>query len=120
MKQHRGFTLIEVMVALAIVAISLAAGAQAYAQWTDGARLLHERMLATVCLQNQWTKLNLAESLPATGYDDVECLQDGQIFRVRVEVASTANARFRKIQMAVTNPKSPDVVLGSMITAVAK
>ena len=95
MKQHRGFTLIEVMVALAIVAISLAAGAQAYAQWTDGARLLHERMLATVCLQNQWTKLNLAESLPATGYDDVECLQDGQVNKAEAQAPPSSPKQSR-------------------------
>lgn len=116
----KGFTLIEVMVALAIVAIALATGARAYSQWIEGSRLLHERMLATICLQNQWAKISLAPNLPPVGEDYVSCLQDGQSFQVQVHVSATPNARFRKIDMSVFSPTEPGLTLGTMITAVAK
>ena len=50
MKRAPGFTLIEVLVALAIVAVALSAGMRALAQGADGAStLVAEAGLASVC-----------------------------------------------------------------------
>lgn len=116
----KGFTLIEVMVALAIVAIALATGAQAYSQWIDGSRLLHERALANICIQNAWAKWSLMQSLAPVGEDASACVQDGQTFKVLSKIQATPNARFRKVTLSVYSQLDSQQPLASMVTAIAK
>ena len=62
-----GFTLIEVMVALAITAIALVAGLKATAALTDNAQRQGTLLLAQVCAENQLISLRLARQLPGVG-----------------------------------------------------
>ena len=59
MKRVRAFTLIEVLVALAIVAVALAAGMRALAQSADGASSLKARTLALWVAQNRLANAQL-------------------------------------------------------------
>jgi type II secretion system protein I len=52
-----GFTLIEVLVAMAIVAVTLAAGMRAASALTDNAARLADVVAAQWCADNQLTKL---------------------------------------------------------------
>ncbi|MBC7393639.1 MAG: prepilin-type N-terminal cleavage/methylation domain-containing protein, partial [Variovorax sp.] len=56
----RGFTLIEVLVALAIVAIALAAGTQATMALTRNAQRQSDVLLAQLCVENELVKARLA------------------------------------------------------------
>ena len=53
MKHARGFTLIEVLVALGIVAIALVAGLQASAALTNNAQRQTDALLAQMCAENE-------------------------------------------------------------------
>lgn len=55
----RGFTLIEVLIALAIVAVALAAVMRAVAVATDDQSRIRDRRLALMCVQNRWEELRL-------------------------------------------------------------
>jgi general secretion pathway protein I len=60
MKRHaRGFTLIEVLIALAIVAVALAAVMRAVSVATDDQSRIRDRRLALICAQNRWEELRL-------------------------------------------------------------
>lgn len=60
MKRHaRGFTLIEVLIALAIVAVALAAVMRAVSVATDDQSRFRDRRLALICAQNRWEELRL-------------------------------------------------------------
>jgi len=63
-RQAGGFTLIEVLVALAIVAIALAAMMRAVAVATDDQSRLRDRRLALLCAQDRWQELRLAGASP--------------------------------------------------------
>jgi len=60
MRRHAGgFTLIEVLIALAIVAVALAAVMRAVSVATDDQARIRDRRLALMCVQNRWEELRL-------------------------------------------------------------
>jgi general secretion pathway protein I len=74
MKCHRaGFTLIEVMVALAIVAITLAAGLRAAGALTDNAERLSMVLQAQWCAENRMALLRIQSGMPDIGESDFPC-----------------------------------------------
>ena len=74
MRSCRGFTLLEVMVALVIVAISLVFISQTLAQYLDDTITLRERTYASWIAQNKIVELRLANVVPEPGTteDEVE------------------------------------------------
>jgi general secretion pathway protein I len=113
--RSHGFTLIEVLVALAIIAVALAAGLRAVAQSTDSATLLKQRTLALWVAQNRLAEAQLAPDGPAEGIRDGEAAQAGSRFRWRETVSRTPNASFRKIELTVVDPASPDYALAQLV-----
>lgn len=101
MKASRGFTLIEVLVALAVIAITLAAGLQATGALTRAAVRQSDQWLAQICAENELTRLRLLRQLPGTGDSEVPCEQAGRMLRVRLAVLPTPNPNFRRIDAVV-------------------
>ena len=65
MTRTRGFTLIEILVALAIVAVALTAGMRALAQSADSATALKARTLGLWVAQNRLAAAQVAAPWPA-------------------------------------------------------
>lgn len=59
MARQQGFTLIEVLVALVIVAVAMSAAVRAAGQMNQSNALLHERSLAMLAAQNSLAELRL-------------------------------------------------------------
>ena len=97
----RGFTLIEVLVALAIVAITLIAGLQASGALTRMAQRQSERIVAQLCAENALTSLRLAHALPDLGDTTNTCQQGRYVLDVRMVVQPTPNPNFRRAQALV-------------------
>ncbi|MEY2619831.1 MAG: hypothetical protein RL522_2833 [Pseudomonadota bacterium] len=93
----RGFTLIEVMVALGIVAIALVAGLKATAALGSNAQRQSDMLLAQLCTDNALTGVRLAREVPALGETRVACAQAGQSLDVTLAVAATPNPNFRRV-----------------------
>jgi len=110
-----GFTLIEILVALAIVAVALAAGMRAVAQSTDGATALKQRTLALWVAQNRLAAAQLATPWPAPGIRDGEATQAGARFVWRENVSGTPNPAFRKVEIVVADPAVPDYALARLV-----
>ncbi|MDR2129498.1 MAG: type II secretion system minor pseudopilin GspI [Burkholderiaceae bacterium] len=99
--RQRGFTLVEVLVALGITAIALAAGIRATAALTHNAQRQGQIMLAQICAENQLIALRLARQLPGVGDGASDCTQAGLPMRVRQQVRATPNPNYRRVAVAV-------------------
>lgn len=100
----KGFTLIEVLVALAIVAIALMAALRASAQGTSNVEQLRARVLAGWVAENLLAEHRaLGDWLPL-GIQRGSEHQAGIAFAWREEVIATPNAAFRRIDVFVSAP----------------
>ncbi|MEO9135169.1 MAG: type II secretion system minor pseudopilin GspI [Casimicrobiaceae bacterium] len=115
MNSTRAFTLIEVLVALAIVAVALAAGMRALAQSADGATSLKMRTLALWVAQNRLAQAQLADPWPSRGITDGDETQAGVQLVWRATVSDTPNPAFRKIEIVVAEPGIPDYALAHLV-----
>ena len=97
----RGFTLVEVLVALAIVAIALTAGLQATSALTHNAQRQSSVLLAHLCAENELVKSRLSRQMPDIGESRAACEQAGRTFEVSVSVLPTPNPSFRRVDAQV-------------------
>lgn len=100
-RHTRGFTLVEVLVALAIVAISLMAGLQATAALTRHAQRQSDILLAQICAENELIKTRLSRQMPGVGDSSVACEQAGRVLTVVLAVRPTPNPNFRRVDAQV-------------------
>jgi general secretion pathway protein I len=98
-----GFTLIEVLVALTIVAITLGAGIKAAGALTGNAQRLADVSAAQWCADNQLTGLKLARQYPGVGDSDFSCEQLGRSFSGKLVVRPTPNPNFRRVEARVAD-----------------
>ena len=110
-----GFTLIEVLVALAIVAIALAAGLQATTALTNNAQRQSNVLLAHICAENELVKARLSKQMPDIGDSSLTCEQGGRSFPVTVSVLPTPNPSFRRVDAQVFDGESPVLRLSTIV-----
>ena len=115
MQRDRGFTLIEVLVALAIVAIALTAGLQATSALTNNALRQSSVLLAHICAENELVKARLARQMPDVGDSTIPCSQGGRDFEVAVSVRPTPNPSFRRVDAQVIDANTPVLRLSTIV-----
>ncbi|KDB10721.1 general secretion pathway protein I [Burkholderia sp. lig30] len=114
----RGFTLIEVLVALAIVAIALAAVMRAIgslASNTDAARM---RLLALWSADNALGAIRISAGWPAIGSDTFACPQGPYPFVCRQSVAALSSPLVRTVTVSVYPSATSRTVLAQVVTVV--
>jgi general secretion pathway protein I len=97
-----GFTLIEVLVALGIVAIALTAGLKATASLARNSVRQSDVLLAQLCAENELIKLRLAHQMPGVGDSTSDCTQAGEIMQVQTSVRPTPNPNFLRVDAKVS------------------
>ena len=103
---QRGFTLIEVLVAVGIVGITLLAGLQASSALSRNAQRQADVILAQLCAQNELVRLRLFNQMPAVGDTTANCQQVGRKMQVQVSVRPTPNPSFRRVDTQVFSESS--------------
>jgi general secretion pathway protein I len=106
----RGMTLIEVLVALAIVAITLSAGIKAAGGLTVNAQRMDDLMVAQWCAENQLSALKLGKVYPPVGDSDFGCSQLGRQLAGKLLVRPTPNINFRRVDAQVMDEQQQTIV----------
>ncbi len=101
---RRGFTLVEVLVALAILSIALMAALRAAGQGTDAVGELRLRLFAGWVAENRLATHRARGDWVAPGIGRGTESQGGVEFTWREEVSTTPNPSFRRIDVSVSTP----------------
>src|SRR5437868_5463233 len=120
MRRSRGFTLIEVLVALAILAIALGAAFRAASQAVDGQTLLKQRTLALWVAQNRLAMEQLDSAAIALGRREGNTQQASMDFVWRETVSTTPSATLLRVDITVAAPEQPDYALAQLVGYVSR
>ena len=115
-----GFTLIEVLIAIAILAVALAATSRAASVAVDGAYETRYRLLATWAAQNRAAELRARHVFPAVGASKFTTMQAGAALVVDEAITETTNPTMRRVDLAVADARDPGRVLTRLTAYVAK
>lgn len=109
----KGFTLVEVLVALAMVSMALAAGFALNASTIARAEREPAQLLAEVCARNHFAALRLLRQLPQAGQEQLSCEQAGHTLEVLTQVSETGSPNFRQVHVQIrqTAPAGGTVLL---------
>lgn len=119
-RRSAGFTLVEVLAALAVMAVALAAGSQASAALTRLAQRQTLQWLAQRCADNALVAVRLDPVYPVPGIRTEACAQGGQRFTVVLDTGTTPNPSFRRLQVRVALADRPDETLLRTTTIVGR
>lgn len=98
----RGFTLLEVLVALAVLAISLGAVIRVASHSTATVSQLRERTLAAWVASNAINELLLSASWPPPGNRQGSELMAGQAWYWQMQVVNTDDPELRRLEVSVS------------------
>jgi general secretion pathway protein I len=99
--KRSGFTLVEVLVALAIISIALLAALRVAGGGTNSVGDLRARLLAEWVAQNVLAEQRARGEWPSLGILRGTQLQGGVQFAWREEVIATPNVMFRRVDVQV-------------------
>jgi len=97
----RGFTLLEVLVALVIVGTALGASLRAVGSLTQNSSALRAAMMATWSAENRLSQIRLAREWPPLGKRSFACPQADLQLLCEEEVLPTPNVSFRRVEVGV-------------------
>ena len=117
-QRHRlnlGFTLVEVLVALAIVGVALLAGLRATGALTLHAQRQSDVLLGQLCAENALHQIRLSRQMPGVGESSRECMQAEQTFTVVLHVQPTPNPNFVRVDAQVRNADEPVLRIATIV-----
>lgn len=115
-----GFTLVEVLIALAIAAIALAAVSRAGALSSTSASEVRLRALAGFVAENRLGELEARRIWPPVGVSEGAEQQAGVDFPWRIEVFATQHPLMRRAEVQVLDPADRAHVLRTLVGVLAR
>lgn len=114
-RRARGFTLLEVLVALVIVGTALGASLRAVGSLTQNSDGLRASMMATWSAENRLVQLSLNKQFPNVGKSSFECPQGDLKLVCQEEVIASPNPRLRRVEVSVFDEKQPDRLIIKLV-----
>jgi general secretion pathway protein I len=113
--RHSGFTLLEVLIALVILAIALAAATRASHMATDSALIMKQRLVGSWIAQNHLAELRAKQVWPDAGVKTGEDAQGGMSFTWQETVSSTEDAAFRRVEVKVFSRTDSNYAVATLV-----
>lgn len=102
LRKERGFTLIEVLVALAIIAVAMSAAVRVAGLMTQSNGLLRDRSIALLAAQTRLAELRLEEDF-APRLKTFECDQGRLQLRCDQRVTPSTDGRLMRVTLLVSD-----------------
>lgn len=99
--RSRGFTLIEILAAVAVIAIALGAVISGVTRYADNAGHLRQKTVALWVAHNRLTELRVQPALPELGKSDGDMQMAGTEWRWDAEVLETEVETMRRVDIRV-------------------
>jgi len=106
--RQRGFTLLEVLVALVIVGTALGAGLRAVGSLSSNSAGLRTAMMATWSAENRLVQIRLSREFPEVGKRGFDCPQGDLKLVCQEEVIVSPNPRLRRVEVSVFDIANPN------------
>ena len=117
---QRGFTLLEILVALAVLAIALSATIKGAGSYLSNEGYLKERTLAHWVAMNKVTELRVSGQWPNTGQLKGDASMGNADFLWTINVTAFEGGDVRRLDVRVTPEDDPDRPLSTLIAFVGK
>ncbi|MBT5218343.1 MAG: type II secretion system minor pseudopilin GspI [Woeseia sp.] len=108
--RNRGFTLIEVLVALVVATLALGAVLAAVSQMADTGLTLRERTYASWIGQNKITELRLANVIPDVSESNGEIEYASQEWAWTANISETGIENLFRVDVDISRPGSDDII----------
>ncbi|MDX1571610.1 MAG: type II secretion system minor pseudopilin GspI [Xanthomonadales bacterium] len=113
-RRQRGFTLLEVLVALTVVAIAMAALVEAGAQQAASRGQVRDQTRAAWVAANALETLRLRETWPSVGERSGQALMGDQTWYWRLTISQTEEPRMRRIDAEVYPADGAELPVATM------
>jgi len=107
-RRGAGFTLLEVLVALAIVGTALGASLRAVGSLTQNSSDLRASLMATWSAENRLSQIRIAAEWPPIGNRSFDCPQGDLSLICQESVFATPNPAFRRVEVSVVDASNPE------------
>lgn len=101
MKGERGFTLLEILAALAIAAVGIAAVAETTGSAVSIMQSVEDRAMASWVASNRLAELRMSREWPAAVTRDLSSELGGRVWYLREEITSTPDPDLLRVDLTV-------------------
>lgn len=120
MRAERGFTLLEILAALAIVAIGMAAVTRSVQGSATLAVQAEERTVAAWVAANQLAELRLSRQWPAARQTEHRAVMAGRTWQVRRKVVTTPDPELLRVDIEVYGDEKRGAMLATLFGYLAR
>lgn len=120
----RGFTLVEIMISLAIFAVVSAALVRNASMTVHQTSMVRDRTLASWVAENHLNEMRFVprddDNFPSIGVDRLSVKMAQRDWELVVEVTQTENINMRRIEISVYRDDDPDAALVNLSSFIGK